>query len=91
MASETSWTAGRLVFAGDTVEAAVAEVNRYSRTKVVLEAPTIARIAVSGAFNTGDVDGFVSALTELYPVVAERTPTGQIVIRDAPTKNASVR
>ena len=91
VASETSWTAGRLVFAGDTVETAVAEVNRYSRTKVVLEAPTIARIAVSGAFNTGDVDGFVSALTELYPVVAERTPTGQIVIRDASTKDASVR
>lgn len=91
VASETSWTAGRLVFAGDTVEAAVNEVNRYSRTKVVLEAPAIARIAVSGAFNTGDVDGFVSALTELYPVVAERTPSGQIVIRDAPAKIASVR
>ena len=91
VASETSWTSGRLIFAGDTVEAAVAEVNRYSQTKVVLEAPAIARIAVSGAFNTGDVDGFVSALTDLYPVIAERTPSGQIVIRDAPAKIASVR
>ncbi|MGK2255545.1 MAG: transmembrane sensor [Brevundimonas sp.] len=91
VASETSWTAGRLIFAGDSVETAVAEVNRYSRTKVVLQAPAISRIAVSGAFNTGDVEGFVSALVELYPVVAERTPTGQIVIRDAPAKNASVR
>ena len=91
VASETSWTAGRLIFAGDTVETAVAEVNRYSRTKVVLQAPAISRIAVSGAFNTGDVEGFVSALVELYPVVAERTPTGEIVIRDAPAKNAAVR
>lgn len=91
VASETSWTDGRLIFAGDTVEAAVAEVNRYSQTKVLLEAPAIARISVSGTFNTGDVDGFVSALTELYPVVAQRTPSGQIVIRDAPAKIASVR
>ena len=91
VASETSWTAGRLIFAGDTVESAVAEVNRYSQTKVVLDAAAIARIPVSGAFNTGDVDGFVSAITELYPVVAERTPSGQIVIRDAAAKNASVR
>ena len=80
-----------LVFAGDTVETAVAEVNRYSRTKVILQAPAISRIAVSGVFNTGDVEGFVSALVELYPVVAERTPTGQIVIRDAPAKNAAER
>ena len=65
--------------------------KRYSRTKVVLQAPAISRIAVSGAFNTGDVEGFVSALVELYPVVAERTPTGEIVIRDAPAKNAAVR
>ncbi|MBB5747089.1 FecR family protein [Brevundimonas variabilis] len=91
VASETSWTSGRLIFAGDTVEAAVAEVNRYSRTKVVLEAPAISRIAVSGAFNTGDVEAFVSALTELYPVVAERTPAGQIVLRDASAKNPAVR
>ncbi|WP_439471504.1 FecR domain-containing protein [Brevundimonas sp.] len=90
-ASETSWTVGRLIFAGDTVEAAVAEVNRYTASKVVLDAPAIADIAVSGAFNTGDVEGFVSALTELYPVVANRTASGQIVIRDAPAKNASVR
>ncbi|WP_395943343.1 FecR family protein [Brevundimonas sp.] len=89
--SETSWTAGRLVFDGDTVESAVAEVNRYTATKIVLESPTIAGIAVSGAFNTGDLDGFVSALTGLYPVVAERNATGQIVIRDAAAKNAAVR
>lgn len=91
VASETSWTDGRLIFAGDTVEAAVAEVNRYSRTKVILQAPAISRIAVSGAFNTGDVEAFVSALVELYPVVAERGPAGQIVIRDAPAKNTAVR
>lgn len=84
--SETSWTSGRLIFAGDTVEAAAAEVNRYSREKVVIAAPGIARIAVSGAFNTGDVEGFVSALTELYPVIADRGIEGQIVLRDAPKK-----
>jgi transmembrane sensor len=89
-ATETSWTSGRLIFAGDTVEAATAEVNRYSRDKVVIAAPGIAQIAVSGAFNTGDVEGFVSALTELYPVVADRNSEGQIVLRDAPKTNRAV-
>ncbi len=88
--SETSWTSGRLIFAGDTIEAATAEVNRYSREKVVIAAPSIARIAVSGAFNTGDVEGFVSALTELYPVIPDRSHAGQIVLRDAPAKIRAV-
>jgi transmembrane sensor len=82
-ASATSWTSGRLIFAGDTVETAVAEINRYSATKVVLEAPGVARIPVSGAFNSGDVEGFVSALTDLYPVTADRSRPGQIILRSA--------
>ncbi len=87
--SEISWTEGRLIFAGDTIEAAAAEVNRYSREKVVIASPRIADIAVSGAFNTGDIEGFVSALTELYPVVADRSRTGQIVLRDASKTNTA--
>lgn len=89
-ASETIWTSGRLIFAGDTVSAASEEVNRYSQEKVVIAAPGIARIPVSGAFNTGDTEGFVSALTELYPVVADRSQPGRIILRDAPTKNHAV-
>ena len=88
--AETSWTLGRLIFEGDTVEAAAAEVSRYSHEKIVIAAPAIARIPVSGAFNTGDVEGFLSALTDLYPVVVDRGQAGQIVIRDAPEKIRTV-
>lgn len=87
--AETSWTAGRLIFDGDTVEAAVAEINRYNRVPIVLEAPGIARIAVSGAFDSRDAAGFVSALTALYPVTATTAPDGRIVIRDDPTKKST--
>lgn len=90
VASETSWTSGRLIFAGDTVATASAEVNRYSQQKVVIAAPSVAGIAVSGAFNTGDVEGFVSALTDLYPVIADRSQPGQIILRDAPKKTSAV-
>lgn len=81
-AAATSWTVGRLIFDGDTVETAIAEVNRYSADKIVLEARNVGLISVSGAFNTGDVEGFVSALTELYPVRADRSQEGQIIIRE---------
>lgn len=77
---ETSWTTGRLVFEGTPVTVAVAEVNRYSDTKIDLQASSIADIPVSGVFNTGDTDGFVAALQELYSVTAHRRPDGAVVL-----------
>lgn len=79
-ARATSWTTGRLVFDGVPIRTAVAEVNRYSARKVELRAPNIADIAVSGAFDAGDVDGFVAALEDLYPVAAERRPDGTVIL-----------
>src|SRR5207237_2483184 len=37
----TSWTVGRLTFRGTPLADAVAEVNRYSRKEIVLEAPDL--------------------------------------------------
>jgi transmembrane sensor len=88
--AETSWTSGRLIFEGDTVESAAAEVSRYSHEKIVIAAPAIGRTPVSGAFNTGDVESFLSALTDLYPVIVDRGQAGKIVIRDAPEKIRTV-
>ena len=46
---------------------AVAEVNRYSDRKVVLEAPeAVAGELVSGQFVAGDVDNFVAGARSLY-------------------------
>lgn len=83
-----SWTQGRLVFDRTPVSEAIAEVNRYSAAPIELRASSIGDIPVSGAFDAGDIPGFVSALTELYPVTAERTPAGGYILRDAPKKNS---
>lgn len=85
-ARATSWTTGRLVFDRTPLQTAVAEVNRYSPTKIELRARAVTGIPVSGAFDAGDIDGFVSAVTELYPVTASPPTDGVIVLRDAPKK-----
>jgi len=79
-ARATSWTTGRLVFEGMPVRSAVAEVNRYSTRKIELDAPQIAAIPVSGAFDAGDVDGFVAALVDLYGVTSDTRRDGTIVL-----------
>lgn len=67
VAAESSWTTGRLTFSGVPLRDAVAEVNRYSDRKVVLDAPAaVAGELVSGQFVAGDVENFVAGARSLY-------------------------
>ena len=81
---ETSWTTGRLIFDGTPIRIAVTEVNRYSDAKIDLRASHIADIPVSGVFDTGDTDGFIAALQDLYGVTAERRPDGAVILSGPP-------
>lgn len=76
----TSWTVGRLTFHGTPLGEAVAEMNRYSRTQVVLQAPDLRGLEVDGVFETGDPQSFVSALTALFPLRARQVSTERIVL-----------
>lgn len=75
-ATATSWTTGRLRFQGTPLAEAVAEVNRYTHTKIILDAGAVADERVSGVFDTGDTKAFVSAVTELFGLSARTTPEG---------------
>ncbi len=79
-ATTTSWTTGRLRFSETPLVEAIAEVNRYSRTKITLDASHVAEERVSGVFDTGDTKAFVSAVTEIFSLKANTTPDG-IVLR----------
>ena len=76
----TSWTTGRLIFEDTPVSVAVAEVNRYARRPIEIRDAAVAANRVSGVFDAGDVEGFVAALTDLYPLQVGRAPDGRIVL-----------
>lgn len=69
-ADATSWTTGRLRFRDTPLASAIAEVNRYSRTEISLQAPELAATRVSGVFEAGDTHAFVSAVSELFDLKA---------------------
>ncbi|MET3528175.1 FecR family protein [Phenylobacterium koreense] len=79
----TSWTIGRLRFLDTPLVKAVDEVNRYSRTKIVLDAGDVAQVRINGAFETGDTAAFVSAVTELFGLTAARTDDRIVLRADA--------
>jgi len=62
--SETSWTKGQLLFDDKPLKDVVAELNRYTHTRMVVPDAALQNATISGNFKPGDVDGFVYALEE---------------------------
>jgi transmembrane sensor len=73
VARRLAWQEGWLMFEGESLEQAVIEVNRYSSTPVVLDAPWLAEKSFVGVFRTGDTRAFAHAAAAAYGVrVVER-------------------
>ncbi|UBB27316.1 FecR domain-containing protein [Pseudoxanthomonas japonensis] len=75
-----SWRTGQIVFDNERLDAAIAEVNRYSRRKVVLGDPQLASLKISGAFNAGDTHTFVEALTNYFPIQRDPREDERVVL-----------
>ena len=74
-----SWTTGRLTFRETPLREAVAEMNRYAKQKIVLEAPAdVASDPVTGEFDVGDMASFIAAVTMSFELKSERGPKGDI-------------
>lgn len=79
----TAWERGYLVFSANTLEEAVARVNRYATKKIALAPGTIGHEEISGVFHTGDSAAFIRSVLALYPhLKAYHDPTGRIVLTD---------
>lgn len=79
--SITSWTVGKLTFQGVPLTDAVAEVNRYSRDKIVLAPSVPGDRLVGGVFTAGDSDDFIAAVSALYRLKAVRQANGDLILQ----------
>jgi transmembrane sensor len=80
-AAATSWTTGRLTFRAMPLAEAIAEVNRYDRRKITLDAADLASRPVNGEFESGDTEAFVTAVADLLGLEIDRSGEGEIVLR----------
>lgn len=75
-----SWRQGKVVFADTPLTEAVAEMNRYSATPIMVGDPSLARYTVNGMFLTGQPQSFVGAVTAYFPIEARPYPGGGTVL-----------
>lgn len=65
------WQTGRLAFEDETLFAAVAEINRYSRRTIEVEDARSAGLRISGVYRADDPAGFARSIGLLLPVEVE--------------------
>ncbi len=81
VAQTTAWLEGRLVFENERLQDAVAEVNRYSPTRLVILDEGIADLRISGVFRAGRAETFVDALQSSFAIEAHRAADGTLILK----------
>ena len=79
----TAWRRNQLVLDDTPLSAAVSEMNRYSKFKIVVERPEAQAILVNGLFQTGDSLSFANAVAQTYGLTVEER-NEKIVLSGAP-------
>jgi transmembrane sensor len=75
-----SWREGNLIFRGESLEDAVAEIGRYTTVEFVILDDDLRKVRIAGLFKAGDVDGLLATLRENFNISYQRTGDGKIML-----------
>ncbi len=64
----TAWQKGKLIFANESLENVIADINRYSDRKIILIDKASRKLRFSGTFFQGNLDEWLSGLEQTLPV-----------------------
>jgi transmembrane sensor len=78
--SELAWRQGAIIFDGESLSAAVSEIERYTDARIVVSDASVAALRVGGRFRTDDVQGFLDGLQAALPVTIRRTADGLVYV-----------
>jgi transmembrane sensor len=80
LSSEQAWREGAVVFDSEPLAQAIAEIQRYTDSRIVIGDPAIATLPVGGRFETDDLQGFLDGLQAALPVTIRRTADGVVYV-----------
>ena len=80
LSSLRGWTQGNLVIKGWPLTAVLAEMNRYSSTKLRLGDPSLGSTSISGVFKAGDQRSFALALEYGWAIHADARPAANEIV-----------
>lgn len=80
MSRVTAWQRSTLVLNGESLDYALAEMNRYLPNKIVIGDPALSRLRLGGTFSTTDPEEFLQALRSSFGVRATAGANGGTVL-----------
>ena len=82
------WRAGELPYVASSLAAVIADVNRYSRSRIQLVDEDLGSLTFTGTVFTDSIDDWLQAIQDAYPVRAERAANGDIGLYRVPASTA---
>lgn len=80
LAEAKAWQQGRIVFNGTPLTQAIADIQRYREQPIVLAAPALGSLRLSGVYDVQHIEQLLDSLPRALPVRIERKPDGQLLI-----------
>ena len=80
LSTELAWREGAIVFNGERLSDAIAEIERYTDARIIVSDPDVAALRVGGRFRTGNVQEFFDALQTALPVSIRHAGGGVVFI-----------
>ena len=80
LSSELAWREGAVVFDSEPLAEAIAEIQRYTDSPIIISDPAITTLPVGGRFKTDDLQGFLDGLQAALPVTIRRTADGVVYV-----------
>jgi transmembrane sensor len=84
LSSVLAWRDGAVVFDGESLSDAIAEIGRYTDARIIVNDPQVAALRVGGRYRTGDVQAFFDALQTAFPVSIRHGSNGVVFIDPRP-------
>ena len=81
-----SWRGGNIVFQGESLEEALAEIERYTPVEFVIMDENLKKIHIVGMFKAGDVQGLLTTLTENFDISYQRVSDMTVILTNKYTK-----
>jgi transmembrane sensor len=79
--AKDAWQRGLLIYQGDTLDAVIADMSRYTTVRFSISDQSIRSRRVGGVFRAGDVNGLLLALRESFGINARRE--GNVIVLTA--------
>lgn len=79
-----AWRRGEVVFQGESLEQALAEVSRYTNTRFVIGDDELRDVRIGGYFKVGETESFLDSLRTNFLIDWQRDQDGRIVLTAQP-------